>query len=133
MLIIIYNLDNNNDHLFHHIGSVGLLVLNEYWLVLHYNQCTDGVSQYWIFRHFWHFCMKPRGNLPPSLNLKKRDFLCFCTQDFVFFIFCPPLGSRSKCYPPPWKNWNDVPAWCTVAWVAWDNYVHMICRLIRLL
>jgi len=41
------------------------------------------------------------GARGPPLILKISDFLCFCTHNFVFFIFCPPpLGSRSKLCPP---------------------------------
>jgi len=32
------------------------------------------------------------GGICLSQILKKSDFLCFCSQNFVFFIFCP----RSK-------------------------------------
>jgi len=51
------------------------------------------------------------GHLPP-LILKTSDFLCFCTHNFVFFIFRPPLGSRSKfCTPPLEKmKWRPWPA-----------------------
>jgi len=57
-----------------------------------------------------------RENLPPSWIWKTVPFLCFCLIFFNFFTFCtPPQGSRSKCCPPPGKNWNDVPdAMCLV-------------------
>jgi len=35
--------------------------------------------------------------------------LCFCLQNFVFFISPPPGKSVKNFAPHPGKNWNDVP------------------------
>jgi len=47
------------------------------------------------------------GGAFPPLILTNSDFWCFCLQNVVVFIFCPP-GNRSKLCRPLEKNWNDV-------------------------
>jgi len=43
-----------------------------------------------------------RGAFPPP-EFEISDFLCFCTQNLVFFIFCP--------LPPTWKSVKMLPPW----------------------
>jgi len=75
--------------------------------------------------------------LPPP-NLKNSDFLVFLHTKCFFYILPPSPGCRSKCYPPPGKNWNNVPgASSTVSCSSWAydiairicplNYLRGIC------
>jgi len=66
------------------------------------------------------------GHLPPWF-WKIVTFLCFCLQNFIFFIFCPPppLGSGSK-FPPPWKKLKCRP------WIGgMGNNLDLIQMLLR--
>jgi len=74
-----------------------------------------------------------RGGGLPSWFLKIVIFLCFCTQHFVLFRFCPPKSRSKFCPPPPGKNWNDVPAtYGNLPYLSiGSNYCIYLCRLSR--
>jgi len=56
------------------------------------------------------------GGFALHLILKNSDFLCFCLQNFVFFIFCPPPRKSVKIPPPPKKlKWRP----CCSVWTVY--------------